>query len=125
MTGHRTFWILKPTKEADTDLIGIPAWTKRPFGSAQMLTYRSTIEAAFKELRLGPLHPNIRHRGDIAPGLMTLHVARAGSKGRHLIVFRVAQGTDRPTLDILRILPDSMNLPHHLETPDGEEPPHP
>jgi len=36
-------------------------------------------------------------------------MARGGRRGRHVIVFRVAPDAEPPTLDVLRILHDTMN----------------
>jgi toxin ParE1/3/4 len=112
-------WIVRPTKEADKDFADILYWTLRRFGKAQANAYRQTIESALEALQGGPTVPGIRRLDGLSGGLMTLHVARHGRKGRHLIVFRVAPDTDRPTLDVLRILHDAMDLPRHV--PDGED----
>ncbi|MBB4265829.1 plasmid stabilization system protein ParE [Roseospira visakhapatnamensis] len=45
---------------------------------------------------------------------MTLPVARGGRTGRHLIVFRIVPDDHHPTVDVLRILHESMDLPRHL-----------
>ena len=46
---------------------------------------------------------------------MTLHVARQGRKGRHLVACRTGVTADPPTIDVLRILHDSMELSRHIE----------
>ncbi len=51
-----------------------------------------------------------RQREDIGPGIRTLHVARKGRKGRHLVVFRVASPPNEQVIDVLRLLHDSMDL---------------
>jgi plasmid stabilization system protein ParE len=71
------------------------------------------INGAIQALRDGLEILGSTLRDDIAPGIRTLHVARSGRKGRHLVVFRV--GGDR-TIDVLRLLHDSMDLPRHLST---------
>ena len=53
-------------------------------------------------------------RDEIAPGVCTLHVARHGRKGRHFVVFRVAEGK---IVEVLRLLHDSMDLARHV--PEG------
>ncbi|WP_299437298.1 type II toxin-antitoxin system RelE/ParE family toxin [uncultured Rhodospira sp.] len=120
MTGREGRWIVRPTKKADKDFADILYWTLRQFGKAQATAYRQTIESALEALQGGPTVPGIRRLDGVSGGLMTLHVARQGRKGRHLIVFRVAPNTDHPTLDILRILHDAMDLPRHVpDTEDG------
>ena len=42
---------------------------------------------------------------------MSLHVARMGRKGSHFVVFRVATEN---TIDVLRVLHESMDLTRHL-----------
>ena len=55
-----------------------------------------------------------RRREDIGLGIRTLHVARRGRKGPHLVVFRVAPPPNEQVIDVLRLLHDSMDLPRHL-----------
>jgi toxin ParE1/3/4 len=69
-----------------------------------------------RALRSGPDIPGGVQRDDLAPGILTLHVARNGRKGRHFIVFRVG---DDHVIDVLRLLHDSMDLSSHL--PASEE----
>lgn len=81
------------------------------FGSHQTRLYKETIKLAFAELEAGPDILGAKARDDLGSGIRTLHVARNGRKGRHLIVFRI--GGDR-TLDVLRLLHDGMDAPSHL-----------
>ena len=55
-------------------------------------------------------------RDDIMPGLLFLHVARAGRKGRHFILFRVSTRGKEKYVDVLRLLHDSMDFIRHLPT---------
>jgi len=43
------------------------------------------------------------------------HVARGGRKGRHIILFRIGSPAKPPTIDVLRLLHDAMDLPHHVK----------
>jgi toxin ParE1/3/4 len=61
----------------------------------------------------GPTLAGVAARNDIAPGLLTLPVARKQRRGRHFALFRVA-ASDTRTIDVLRILHDAMDLPRHL-----------
>ena len=45
---------------------------------------------------------------------MTLHVARGGRKGRHLILFRIDPTAPTPTIDVLRLLHDAMDIARNL-----------
>lgn len=90
-------------------------WTAETFGRRQATTYRATLLSALQALEGGPTILGAKSREDIGEGVRTLHVARGGRKGRHFILFRQSAPD---TLDILRILHDSMDLAQHLP-PDG------
>ena len=78
---------------------------------AQANTYSETISLVIQALNHGPEILGSKLRDDIKPGIRTLHVERSGRKGRHFLVYRVgSQGT----IDILRLLHDSMDLQRHL-----------
>jgi toxin ParE1/3/4 len=69
------------------------------------------FNAGRNTLKDGPDILGSKVRDEIEPGIRSLHVARLGRKGRHFVVFRL--GGDR-TIDVLRVLHDSMELPRHL-----------
>ncbi len=98
---------------AREDLSEIIAWTEAQFGPAQAEVYRDVIFAAFRELTEGPALAGIKTRDDILPGLLALHVARHGRRGRHFVLFRAA-ASGKPILEILRILHDQMDLSRHF-----------
>ena len=83
------------------------------FGATQADAYLQTILASLDELEGGPTLVGVKKRDELLPGLMSLHVARHGRHGRHVLLFRVALGTEM-TLEILRILHDQMDLPRHI-----------
>jgi toxin ParE1/3/4 len=58
-------------------------------------------------------------RDDIFPGVRTLHVARQGYNARHFIIFRGGAGQ---SIEVLRLLHDSMELARHLPDADLTEP---
>jgi len=64
-----------------------------------------------RELAAGPEISGSKARDDILPGVRTLHVARHGRRGRHLLLYRVGRG---PVIEIGRILHDSMDLQRHV-----------
>jgi toxin ParE1/3/4 len=107
-------WRPTLTPRANEDLFEIVDWTAEHFGLAQAEAYREVILAALRELEAGPDVAGARRRGDILTGLMSLHIARHGRHGRHLILYRAKP--DEPVLEVLRILHDQMDLVLHLPT---------
>ncbi|HKK32158.1 MAG TPA: type II toxin-antitoxin system RelE/ParE family toxin [Desulfomicrobiaceae bacterium] len=105
-----TLWTLRLSAQADLDIMEILAWTTEYFGASQAETYAETITSALEHLTQGPTVLGVKNREDIAPGIRSLHVARAGRKGRHMIIFRTAP----PFVDVLRILHDSMDMAIHI-----------
>ncbi len=104
-------WTVRLGRQAELDYVDIVRWTKRSFGEARARTYSESISLAIQGLKDGPDILGSKLRDEIEPGIRILHVSRSGRKGRHLVVFRV--GGDR-TIDVLRLLHDSMDLPRHL-----------
>lgn len=104
-------WTVRLGRQAEQDFVEILRWTKSSFGEVQARTYAESISLAIQALKDGPEIVGSRLRDEIEPGIRTLHVARLGRKGRHLVVFRV--GGDQ-TIDVLRLLHDSMDLPRHF-----------
>jgi len=109
-------WQPTLTPRANEDLFEIVVWTEEHFGSAQADVYREVILAALRELKDGPQLVGVRQRDDIRPGLLSLHVARHGRHGRHLVLFRIAPNGE-PVIEVLRILHDQMDLVRHLPAP--------
>jgi len=109
-------WKVDLTPDAERDFADILRWTWREFGRQQAQAYRITLRKALEALESGPNTIGAKKRDDLAPGIHTLHVARNGRKGRHFIVFRIAADpqTIDQTIDVLRLLHDSMDLNAHL-----------
>jgi toxin ParE1/3/4 len=105
------------TVEADRDLASIIDWTMRTFGASQARRYNETIMRAAAVLANGPAVPGSRRREGVRPGIRTLHVARSGRAGRHLLVYRKAGDN---LITVLRILHDAMDLAWHLPRDDAE-----
>ena len=80
--------------------------------------YRRTLIAALTSLHEGPILPDSKARDEIQPGLRSLHVARRGRRGRHFVLYR---SDEIGTVDVLRILHDTMDLARHLP-PDPSAP---
>lgn len=107
------YWSVALSKDTATDFVQILQWTKDKFGAGQAETYRTTLRQALQALHGGPNILEVKKRDDIAPHVLTLHVARNGRKGRHFIVFRIR---DECCIEVLRLLHDSMDLSGHLQT---------
>lgn len=104
-------WRVRLAELAERDLLGITRWTLENFGAQQAEFYAETLSLAVEALHDGPEILGCAVREDIGPGIRTLHVARQGRKGRHFVVFRIAP---EQTLDVLRLLHDSMDLTRHV-----------
>ena len=93
------------------DYAEILSWTTKHFGKAQAQTYSETVQQAIQALTDGPEILGSKRRDEIELGIWTLHVARLGRKGRHFVVFQL---DGAQTIDALRFLHESMDLPRHL-----------
>ena len=105
-------WSVRLSASAQADFDDIIAWTADQFGARQAKTYSLTLTLAIQHLTGGPEQLGVRARPDIAADLLTLHVARAGRRGRHVLLQRHLQGSR--VIDVLRILHDGMDPPRHL-----------
>jgi toxin ParE1/3/4 len=101
------------TEPADDDFRSIIRWTAREFGEQQARAYAETLRIAVRGLSAGPTLTGVKVRDDIAAGILTLHVARNGRKGRHFLMFRVSD-REGHVIDVLRILHDAMDLQRHV-----------
>ena len=104
-------WRVRLAEQAELDLLSITIWTMENFGAQQAQKYTETISLALEALQDGSEILGATTQEDIGPGIRTLHVARHGRKGRHFLVFRTAP---EQTIDVLRLLHDSMDLTRHV-----------
>ncbi len=104
-------WRVRLTDRAEQDVCDIATWTAENFGARQAEHYVETLMLAIEALHDGPEILGAKARDDIEPGIRTLPVARHGRKGRHFLLFKVAQGQ---TIDVLRLLHESMDLARHV-----------
>lgn len=104
-------WAVRLAEKAEHDLLDALVWTTDQFGALQADDYLETLTLALEALTDGPNIVGSKVRDDIGLGIRTLHVARLGRKGRHFVVFRIA---DSQAIDVIRLLHDSMDLPKHL-----------
>jgi toxin ParE1/3/4 len=110
---NREFWRVRLASAANQDFQQIMQWTHEKFGVAQSKVYAETISSALKDLRNGPMILGARQREDIGSQIQTLHIARKGRKGRHVLLFRPDHKAK--IIEVLRILHESMDLARHLQ----------
>lgn len=108
-------WTVRLTESAEADFEQIVQWTIDQFGDRQAMAYAETISLALDALTAGPEVLGAKSRDEIIKGLFSLHVARDGRKGRHFVMFRIAQSGAHNIIEVLRILHDSMDLQRHFE----------
>ena len=111
-------WRVRLSALAELDFANIISWTAENFGAGQARIYRDTLVTAIGELARNPQVAGSKARDDIMPGLRTLHVARQGRRGRHLLLYRIREGH---VVEIGRILHDQMELELHVLFPTDEE----
>ncbi len=104
-------WTLRLARRAEADFFEILPWSAANFGQRQARVYAETLSLAIRALAEGPEVSGVRCRDELGKDIRTLHVARQGRKGRHFVVFRVSGAT---TIDVLRLLHDSMDLERHV-----------
>lgn len=112
-------WAVRLSETAEAEFRGILRWTAAQFGLGQARIYAETLTSALAALAAGPFQPGVKPRPEIGKGLFTLHVARAGRKGRHFILFRIVDSADESTIDVVRVLHDSMDLRRQTPPEDG------
>lgn len=104
-------WRVVLGSEAEKDFVRILGDTRDIFGPRQEIIYETTILAAIADLDSGPEILGSVARDDLRPGLRSLHVARHGRRGRHVIMYRAGQGN---VIDVIRILHDAMDFTRHI-----------
>jgi toxin ParE1/3/4 len=110
-------WRVRLGAAAELDFANILKWTTENFGERQSRIYQDTLLAAIAKLADGPDVAGSRIRNEVMPGLRTLHVARGGRRGRHLLLYRALQGR---TIEIGRVLHDSMDIERHLPLSEND-----
>jgi plasmid stabilization system protein ParE len=120
---RRGRWRVDLSAPAEDDIEAILRYTAERFGVAQMRRYEGLMAAALVRLQGGPDAPGARRRDDLGAGIRLLHIGQRGRPARHFVVFRVVEGPGRPTIRVVRILYDAMDLARHLgaeDEPAGE-----
>ncbi|MBU6372951.1 MAG: type II toxin-antitoxin system RelE/ParE family toxin [Alphaproteobacteria bacterium] len=103
-------WAVVLGGEAERDFANIIEWTARTFGPHQAIVYAQHLKALVSVFRNGPQPAGYRARDEIGAGWCTLHLRMLGLNGRHFALYRAQ---DR-TIQIVRILHDSMELARHV-----------
>ena len=111
----RRRWRIRMTAAAERDFQNILVWTSDHFGGRRARIYADTLSQAIRALTEGPDLAGSRKRNDIGEDIRVLHVARGGRRGRHFVLYRANSRVDPPTIDVLRLLHDSMDLPLHVD----------
>ncbi|MFL6798544.1 MAG: type II toxin-antitoxin system RelE/ParE family toxin [Xanthobacteraceae bacterium] len=110
-------WRVRLGTAAELDFANILKWTTENFGPRQARIYRDTLVQAIGELVEGPDIARSKRRDEIMPGLRTVHVARHGRRGRHFLMYHAAE---KSTVEIVRILHDTMDLQRHIPSANEE-----
>ena len=110
-------WQIELSGAAQQDFDDIIDWTAEHLGERQAGDYAEVLIAAIRELGAGPRPPGGRARDELGDGIWSLHVARRGRRGRHLLMFRVSPAASN-VIEVLRILHDAMDLQRHLPARD-------
>jgi len=105
-------WTVRLTHQAEQDIEDILGWTHEHFGALQLSTYTDVIQEALGALTSGPASVGVRWVPELGADVATLHVARMGRKGRHLLVVRVQE--HQQVVEVLRVLHDSMDPGRHM-----------
>jgi toxin ParE1/3/4 len=121
LTDEERFWTVRLTATAEADFRNIIDWILDQFGDKQTLVYADTIAAALDALSDGPTTVGVKERPEIGRGLFTLHVARGNRRGRHFVLFRVADKGRTRTIEVLRLLHDAMDLERHVPGEDNRQ----
>jgi toxin ParE1/3/4 len=113
--------LLRLSHLAKADIEDILLHSHAMFGVAARRRYEALIEQALRDISADPNCAGVRRRDDLRPGLLTYHLANSrraarSNEGtvrapRHLILFRIA---DLDTIDVARLLHDSIPLPQHV-----------
>jgi toxin ParE1/3/4 len=108
------FWTVRLSPAAAADFRSIVDWTFEQFGERQARIYKDTLAAALDALTDGPTTIGVKERSEIAKGLFTLHVARGSRRGRHFVLFRVANRGRTQTIEVPRLLRVAMDVERRI-----------
>ena len=92
-------------------MVRILRQTRENFGRQQFDTYKQTLAAALAALEDGPSVLGSLALDRIRAGMRSLHVARLGRRGRHVLVYIVRSGS---IIEVVRVLHDAMDMERHI-----------
>ena len=104
-------WRVQLAPEARADIAAIVQWTGRQFGSQQSAAYAEAVSAALRSIAANPRLATTRMRGDVVPGLRSLHVRVFRARARHVVFYRLRRGV---VIVVLRVLHDNMDVRLHF-----------
>ena len=120
MTVAKVAWRIELAAAANRDVVDILRWTTQAFGSRQAASYEATLTRALENLQAGPTAAGAKRRPELGLDIYLLHVAKKRRRGRHFLVFRPLSDRPTPTIQVLRILHDAMDLARHLPDTSNE-----
>lgn len=106
---------------AQRDIYDILQRSEQEFGRRAARRYEALIVRALRDIESDPVRPGAQPRPDLAEGIQLYHLRFSKESARiaegivqsprHFIVFRRRNPL---TIDIVRVLHDSSDLPRHL-----------
>jgi toxin ParE1/3/4 len=106
---------------AARDIEAVLRWTYHEFGERAMERYKALITQAIREVANDPDLPGSTRRSEITAGARTYHLVHSRNhvsagegrvrRPRHFLLYRTRPDT---TVEIGRVLHDSVDLPRHL-----------
>jgi toxin ParE1/3/4 len=107
--------------KARNDIASILTWTQENFGPQTLKRYTRLIQTAIEEVAEDPERWGSTPRPEIAENIRTYHLVhsrkKAGTRGnrirqpRHFLLYRESEPS---TVEIIRVLHDSMETEQHL-----------
>ena len=103
--------IVRVAAPARNDIAEILRFTEREFGEAQRDRYATLIRLAIDQIAADADGLGVRRNRDLHVEVRILHIARRGRHARHVLVFRIAEDG---SVDVARLLHDSMDVARHV-----------
>jgi toxin ParE1/3/4 len=96
---------------ARRDIVDVLKYTRERWGKDQAWEYRNLIREALNAIAAEPQRGKVR---GTRPGILSYHIKQPGRDARHIVFYRVSGAG---TLEIVRLLHDSMDFDEHLQDP--------
>ena len=93
---------------ARRDITDVLRYTRDRWGNAQAREYRDLINDALENIAADP--SSGKKRASL-PGILSFHIKQPGRDARHVVFYRV---TDAGSVQVIRLLHDSMDFDQHL-----------